>query len=104
MKRLPALSTKTLVGNQSEAEVAGPPSPVKPPGPPPATVVIAPLVALIMRTRLLRVSAKYRLLAASTASPYGSFTAVCCCASSNGSTPVDALSAPGAAGVRRFAD
>ena len=52
MKRSPAWSRATPCGLFSRADVAGPPSPLKPPSPPeawsaatfPATVVITPLV------------------------------------------------------------
>src|ERR1039457_3865884 len=71
MKRLPALSTAMPAGWNSSAEVAGPPSPLKPAVPLPATVLIVP-AAVTFRMRLLVSSAMKRLPALSTATPSGS--------------------------------
>jgi len=62
MNRFPAASTATATGANNSADVAGPPSPEKPPMPScapkplPATVVMMPLVDTL-RTRLFRESA-----------------------------------------------
>src|SRR5436189_1417303 len=73
MKRFPALSTATLSGPDSAAEVAGPPSPLKPIVPLPATVVMTCVAASIRRIRLFIESAMNRFPALSTATPCGSF-------------------------------
>src|SRR5438552_1157649 len=69
-KRFPAPSTATPVGKHSRAEVAGPPSPLKPKLPFPATVVIVPS-GVTSRIRWLKVSAMKRFPAPSTATPVG---------------------------------
>ena len=69
MKRFPAPSSVTPLGDQSRAAVAGPPSPRKPPSPPPATVVMTPVAA--RRTRELSESAMKRFPAPSSATPTG---------------------------------
>ncbi len=70
MKRLPAASTATPVGEYSSALVAGPPSPERPKAPLPATVLMTP-AGDTSRTRLLPWSAMKRSPAASTANPTG---------------------------------
>ena len=56
MYRLPAPSTATSYGSDSWAEVASPPSPLKPDAPLPATVLITP-AAVILRMRWFPTSA-----------------------------------------------
>src|ERR1035437_8399760 len=68
MKRLPAESTATPWGYQSDALVAGPPSPEKPAFPFPATTVNTPF-GEIRTTMLFPESAAYTLPRASTATP-----------------------------------
>ena len=63
----------TSSGQLSCAEVAGPPSPLKPPVPFPATVVMIPLVDMRRTTRLL-LSARYRFPDLSKVTPAGWFT------------------------------
>ena len=75
MKRFPEVSKATPVGLFNSAEVAGPPSPEKPPVykpeiPLPATVVTIPLVDTF-RIRLPPASATKRFPEASTATPSG---------------------------------
>jgi hypothetical protein len=56
MRTLPAISTATLRGAESDAEGAGPPSPANAALPLPAIVEITP-AAVTFRIRLLKVSA-----------------------------------------------
>ena len=58
MKTLPNASTANPFGNLSDAEVAGPPSPLKDWEPVPATVVIKPVLTVTFKTLLLPVSEK----------------------------------------------
>src|SRR5712664_1993217 len=53
MKRLPAPSTTTLVGMLRLADVAGPPSPLKPSVPFPATVLMIPAIVTEVVANLL---------------------------------------------------
>src|ERR1039457_1120884 len=73
MYRLPAESAATANGSESDALIAGPPSPAKVAVPLPAIVVIVPPETL--RMRLLEESAMYRLPAESIATPSGTFSA-----------------------------
>src|SRR5713101_2334026 len=51
--------------------VAGPPSPMLAGAPPPANLLMTPVAAVILRTRLLNLSATYTLPELSTATPAG---------------------------------
>src|SRR5437879_5649759 len=68
MNRFPALSTATGPPALNSAEVAGPPSPLKPHWPSPATVLITCVVASTRRIRQLVLSAMKRFPTVSTRS------------------------------------
>src|SRR5262245_16369875 len=70
MNRSPNVSTATPAGPESCAEVAGPPSPLKPNCPLPATVLINPF-GVTLRTRWLAASEMNRSPNVSTATPAG---------------------------------
>ena len=71
IKRLPAASMATPIGEFSWALGAGPPSPLKPIAPVPATVVMIPVPAVTRRMRWWAVSAMKRFPVASTVAPIG---------------------------------
>src|SRR5437016_802664 len=74
IKRFPEASTATPIGRFNAAEAAGPLSPENPAVPLPANVMITP-DADTFRIRLLPLSAMKRFPEASTATPFGLFSA-----------------------------
>jgi hypothetical protein len=73
MYMLPLASNAMPAGMSNFADVAAPPSPENPAAPVPATVEIVPPV-VTLRTRLLLLSAMYRLPLLSNARPHGRFS------------------------------
>ena len=71
MYKLPALSKRAAAGPLIVAEVAADPSPVDEAVPVPAMVVITPVEASTLRTRLLSTSHMYTLSALSSTTPWG---------------------------------